>query len=87
MNTEHNQVPVKNTFNKWIFHELRGVQNGHTRLWRLENELAGWREKNILSTLTSVSMRMHTKDYCVLRFYNIDGDYFDYEVKSHRITN
>ena len=66
--------------------ELYGIRNGHTALWHLENELAGYREKNILTNLSCITMEMHTKDYCVLRFHNSNGDWFDYETKSRRIT-
>ena len=86
MNTAHKQHPLKGAHGQWIFNDLRRLKDGKTDLWRLENELAGWREKNILSMLTSISMVQNTKDYCVLRFHSIDGNYFDYEAKSRRIT-
>lgn len=86
MNAEHEQRPLKGSPTQWLFGDLRGMRDGHTHLWRLENELAGWREKNILSSLASISMAMHTKDYCVLRFHSADGNHFDYETKSRRIT-
>ena len=66
--------------------ELYGLKDHHTDLWRLENELAGYREKEILANLAHITMEMHTKDYRVLRFHSVDGNYFDYETKSHRIT-
>ena len=86
MNTAHKQHPLKGAHGQWIFNDLRRLNNGKTDLWRLENELSGWREKDILSTLTSISMVQNTKDYCVLRFHSSDGNYFDYETKSRRIT-
>jgi hypothetical protein len=86
MNAEHEQRPLKDAPTQWLFNDLRGMKDGHTHLWRLENELAGWREKDILGRLTSISMVMHTKDYCVLRFHSADGNHFDYETKSRRIT-
>jgi hypothetical protein len=66
--------------------ELYRLKDHHTDLWRLENELAGYREKDILTNLTHITMEMHTKDYCVLRFHSREGNYFDYETKSRRIT-
>ncbi len=86
MNEEHIGVPLKGTYKQWLFDDLRKMKDGHTHLWRLENELAGNREKNILGRLTSISMVQNTKDYCVLRFHSADGNYFDYETKSRRIT-
>ncbi len=49
-------------------------------------KMAGFREKHILDNLTKVTVQMNTEDYLVLRFHSTDGNYFDYEVKSHRIT-
>lgn len=66
--------------------ELYGMRDGHTNLWYLENKLAGNREKAILSNLDLITMERHTKDYCVLRFHSTNGDWFDYETKSKRIT-
>jgi hypothetical protein len=86
MNEEHQGKPLKGTHTQWLFNDLRRLKDGHTDLWRLENELAGWREKDILGRLTSISMVQNTKDYCVLRFHSADGNYFDYETKSRRIT-
>lgn len=86
MNAKHEQRPLNDTYVQWLFGDLRGMKDGHTHLWRLENELAGWREKDILSNLMSISTIMHTKDYLVLRFHSADGNHFDYETKSRRIT-
>lgn len=59
---------------------------GKTNLWKLKHELAGYRELIILDNLTSITTIQHTNDYHVLRFHSADGDYFDYETKSRRIT-
>ena len=67
--------------------ELYGVRDGYTNLWRLKNELAGCREKAILENLAHITMQKNTKDYCVLRFHSSNGDWFDYETKSKRITS
>jgi hypothetical protein len=62
------------------------MPDGKTDLWHLQNDLGGFREKDILSHLKSISMEQNTKDYRVLRFHSTDGNYFDYETKSRRIT-
>ena len=85
MNEEHRQKPLKDTYKQRIFN-LYGISNGRTALWHLANELAGYREKNILRNLKSISMRQNTNDYQVIRFIANDGDYFDYEIKSKRIV-
>ena len=48
--------------------------------------MAGYRERAILDNLADVTVQMNTKDYLVLRFISKDGDYFEYETKSRRIT-
>lgn len=60
--------------------------DGHTDLWRLENEIAGYREKAVLENLAHITMQRNTKDYCVLRFHSTNGDWFEYETKSKRVT-
>lgn len=86
MNAEHEQRPLKDAHKQWIFNDLRRMPDGKTDLWHLQNDWSGWREKDILSKLTSISMVQNTKDYCVLRFHSADGNHFDYETKSRRIT-
>lgn len=78
---------LKGTHDKRIYlTELYGMRDGHTDLWHLENKLAGYREKTILDNLAHITMQRNTKDYCVLRFHSSNGDWFDYETKSKRIT-
>lgn len=86
MNEEHVQKQIQGTCVQWIFNDLRRMPDGKTDLWHLEHDWSGWREKDILSHLASISMVQNTKDYRVLRFYSTDGEYFDYETKSRRIT-
>lgn len=86
LNESYIQVPLKGTYKQWIFHELHGMKYEGTGLWNLENRLAGGRENNILTNLKSITTTMHTKDYHVLRFHSADGNCFDYETKSRRIT-
>ena len=79
--------PFAQTHKQRIFlTELYRLRDGRTDLWRLQNELAGFREKEILDNLESITTVQHTKDYHVLRFHSKDGNYFDYETKSRRIT-
>lgn len=79
--------PISNTHNQRIYlTELYGMRDGHTNLWHLEYELAGNREKEILYGLDRITMERNTEDYCVLRFHNAEGNFFDYETKSRRIT-
>lgn len=77
---------IKNYEQRIYLTELYGMRDGHTNLWYLENELAGYREKAILTNLAHITMQRNTKDYCVLRFHSSNGDWFDYETKSKRIT-
>lgn len=82
----HVQRPFRDTYTQWIFGGLRNMRDGYTELWHLENKLAGWRENDILVRLKSITTIKHTKDYHVIRFHSSDGNYFDYEMKSRRIT-
>lgn len=87
MNENHMNRKFKDTHDQRIFlTELYGLRDGRTDLWRLEHELAGFREKDILDNLESITTLQHTHDYHVLRFHSADGNYFDYETKSRRIT-
>lgn len=86
--TQTKCAPIKDVYKQRIFlgTGLYNIHNGKTALWRLKNELAGYREKEILENLDLITTIKHTKDYHVLRFHSKDGNYFDYETKSHRIT-
>jgi hypothetical protein len=87
MNEGHVSRKFADTHDQRIFlTELYGIRNGCTDLWRLEHELAGYREKEILANLESITTLQYTHDYHVLRFHSKDGNYFDYETKSRRIT-
>ena len=87
MDESHVQRPLKDTHKQRIFlTELYGMRDGYTELWHLENRLAGYREKEVLGRLESITTLQHTHDYHVLRFHSADGNYFDYETKSRRIT-
>ena len=77
---------VGNYEQRIYLNELYGMRDGYTNLWHLENKLAGYREKTILSNLSHITMQRNTKDYCVLRFHSTNGDWFEYETKSKRIT-
>ena len=88
MNEGHTQIPFNDTHDQRIFlgTGLYNLHNGRTDLWRLEHELAGFREKAILDNLDYIITLQHTSDYHVLRFRGKDGNCFDYETKSRRIT-
>ena len=49
-------------------------------------QLGGYRERNILDNLTEVKTKDYTKDYQVYTFISENGDTFDYELNSRRIT-
>lgn len=68
------------TSNLYVLH------NGRTELQMLKEDLAGYREREILDNLAHITTVQHTRDYYVLRFYGKDGGYFEYETKSRRIT-
>lgn len=78
---------ISGTYKQRIFlTELYGMRDGYTNLWHLKYKLAGNRERAILDSLDLITMQRNTKDYCVLRFHGTNGDWFDYETKSRRIT-
>lgn len=87
MKSSRQAIPLSQTYMQRIYlTHIYGITNGHTALWHLRYELAGNREKAILENLEHITMVRHTKDYCVLRFHSANGDWFDYETKSKRIT-
>ena len=47
----------------------------------------GYREQEVLKNLVKIELIMDTKDYKVYHFEDIEGNYFEYDLKSHRITN
>lgn len=49
-------------------------------------QLGGYRERNILDNLTEVKTKDYTKDYQIYTFISENGDTFDYELNSRRIT-
>lgn len=49
-------------------------------------KIAGCREMAILKALQEITLEQADKTYTVYRFHGSDGDYFDYEMKSGRIT-
>lgn len=48
--------------------------------------IAGYREKIILEYCHKITLLQNDNNYQVFRFYGEDNNYFDYEVKSNRIT-
>lgn len=49
-------------------------------------KIGGCREKSILDSLVEVKTKQYTKDYHVYTFIAANGDTFDYEALSNRIT-
>ena len=49
--------------------------------------MGGYREKEILKNLVKIELVMNNDSYEVYHFEDIDGNYFEYDFKSHRITN
>lgn len=49
-------------------------------------KIAGYREKEILKNLVTVELKQLDNDYFVLRYYDNNHNYFDFEVNSNRIT-
>ena len=88
MNTCGRMSVLRDTHKQRIFlgSDLYVLRDRTTDLWKLKNELAGNREKEILYNLDCITTIKHTHDYLVIRFHDADGNYFDYETKSRRIT-
>lgn len=88
MNEPHASRPFKDTHDRRIYlgTNLYVLHNSRTELDMLQHDLAGNREKAILDNLEYITTIQHTHDYHVLRFHGKDGNYFDYETKSRRIT-
>jgi hypothetical protein len=47
----------------------------------------GFREKEVLKELVKIELIMSDEDYEVYHFEDKNGNYFEYDFKSHRITN
>jgi hypothetical protein len=56
-----------------------------TRIKAVYNS-GGWRERNIIDNLTEIKTAEYNKNYWVFRFVASDGDYFEYEYNTNRIT-
>lgn len=60
-------------------------ENGTTGMQRFRSAM-GFREKEIFARLARIENIMTTEHYKVLRFCDENGDWFDWECKSGRIT-
>lgn len=69
------------TYNRVIFADSRAIEEVPHIL-----SIAGYRERNILETLAEVKRIEANKNYLLYRFYGDNRQYFEYEVKSGRIT-
>ena len=47
----------------------------------------GFREKEVLKELIKIELIIKNDDYEVYHFENKNEDYFEYDFKSHRVTN
>ena len=47
----------------------------------------GYREKEVLKELIKIELIMSNEDYEVYHFEDKNGNYFEYDFKSQRITN
>ena len=47
----------------------------------------GYREKEVLKELVKIELIMNNEDYEVYNFEDKNGNYFEYDFKSQRITN
>lgn len=47
----------------------------------------GFREKEVLKELVKIELTMNNEDYEVYHFEDKNGNYFEYDFKSHRVTN
>lgn len=56
-----------------------------TRIKTIYNS-GGWRERNIIDNLTEIKTAEYNKNYWVFRFIASDGDCFEYEYNTNRIT-
>ena len=71
-----------NTYSKIIFADHRAIEAVPHIL-----TMAGYRERYILENLTEVTRERADKDYLVYRYHGTNGNYFEYEARSGRITN
>lgn len=87
MNNSQHEEPLEMARKQKIYlTELYGIRYNQTSLQYLNNMFADFREKEILSNLSHITMEMNDDDYCTLRFHSNDGEWFEYETKSRRIT-
>lgn len=68
-------------FDRIIFADCRAIEAVPHIL-----TFAGYRERNILETLTEVKRVQADKNYLVYRFFGNNYNYFDYEVNNKKIT-
>lgn len=51
------------------------------------NRIGGYREKEVLKNLVKIELVINNEHYEVYHFEDENGNYFEYDFKSHRITN
>lgn len=70
-----------NTYNKIIFAPSKAV----AAIPQILN-IAGYREKNIIENLKEITLQQADKTYIVYRFYAKNNNFFDFDIKSGKIT-
>lgn len=50
-------------------------------------KMGGYREKEVLKTLVKIELIRNDDDYKIYHFEDINGNYFEYNFKTHTITN
>ena len=49
--------------------------------------LGGFREKEVIKNLTKIELIRDDKEYKIYHFEDSEGNYFEYDFRSQRITN
>lgn len=82
---KRNMYPLKDTHEQTIYHELLTYYhyNGkYQTLFKHLQDIAGFREKEILQNIDFVEMKLNNKNYFVLEFYNKTGQSFAINTKN-----
>lgn len=77
--------PFKDAPTQTIYWDLLtyyNYNNKYQTLWNHLQDMAGFREKEILQNIDFVEMKLNNKNYCVLEFYNKTGQAFAINTKN-----
>jgi hypothetical protein len=75
-----NEISI-NTYNKIIFAPSKAVAAIPQIL-----KIAGYREKYVIENLKEITIEQADKYYLIYRYYSTNNDFFDYDIKSNKIT-